>query len=691
MKRFSPSYFTLLLLVSFLLPISTMAQEGSDSNGSSKLFVDNADNFVVEKAGETFVRYMNGNVRILHDSTFFYCDTAIINDNTLQALGNVVILQADSTTVFSDSLFYNADSARAVLNGRVLLLHQGKQLRTSVMEYQVDKKIAYYENSAQVFQDSTILRSKRGIYKLKDDIIYFKEHVTIVDSSFQMKADSVQYDTRRKRALFTGPTAILQDSASIYCEDGYYDVDENNASFQQKAVYLENDVTAKANAIEYTSKDELITLAGNAYYKDDDQTATADTIFYYRNEDRSVLKGKVKVLSDENQLGGDYIEYNNKTGDFLTRGRSVVRDESTELRADYIDFSDEEGSGFAYGDVFLKDTSNNMEILCDLLYTFDNNERFKAYNDSLSRPLMRNIMDGDTLFLSADTLYSYDKIVDSDTFRILNAYFQVRIFHKDFQAISDSMSYDSRDSVFHLYHDPLMWSDTTQFKGDTISIHMNDDKIDHLHLRPNAMIINYEAGNLYNQIAGKNIFAYFREDSLDNLFVSGNAESLYYLKDEKDRYVGAIKTICSRMIFHFSKNDLQDIKYYKDPVSEMTSIKKEISNPQRLKGFIWDIDLKPRDKYVDKRIAQPRRAMVETSAVNTSLEESGDAKKKGEKQKENTELQNGELLEGEKNKDLQEMKTDPQTSPEDPDQENKDSKIINDTQIKDSEHERDNR
>lgn len=601
MSRHKKIFFYLLAIIAILLPGNVIGQEQTDTTKSATIYVDNADKVVGEIINEKLIRHLKGNVQVIQDSTFFYCDSAsIYGDSELFAFGNVVILQSDSTTIFSDSLYFNSDSSKAILSNRVLLMHQGKQLRTSLLEYQVDKKLAYYENTAQIFQDSTVLKSKKGLYDLKKDMIYFREHVSVVDSSFQLRADSLRYDTRFKRAIFTGPTVIIQDTAKIFCENGYYDIDKNNAAFYKNPVYIEPDKTAKAFKMQYLSEEELILLAGNARYNDQEQDVKADTIKYYRKKDKSILIGNVIVLTDDgSMITGEYVEYDNETGDFNSKGRTSLNDDATRLTADLIDISDENGYGMAYGNVVLEDTSAQMEILCDLLYTFDDNSRFKAYNDSLSRPLLKKVMDNDTLFLAADTLYSYEIIEGSDTFQMINAYYDVRIFQTDFQAVSDSLSYNSKDSTFILYRDPVMWSDTTQFSGDTISIFLSNDKIEQLFIRPNAMIVNAEAGELFNQIGGKRIRAYFRNDSLYQMHAIGNAESLYYLKDEQERFMGAIKTLCSSMIFEFQDNDLKEVKYYEDPVSNTSPMKKELINPQRLKGFKWSMDRKPADKYVN--------------------------------------------------------------------------------------------
>ena len=124
------------------------------------------------------------------------------------------------------------------MSGNVVLQHQGKELFTDELDYDVGRKLAYFENGGIVKQDSTQLRSLRGKYDINNDMLFFKDYVSIVDSSFLLKADSLKYNTLIKKAYFTGPTLINQDSSRIYCEGGFYDIENRNAEFLKKVKYM---------------------------------------------------------------------------------------------------------------------------------------------------------------------------------------------------------------------------------------------------------------------------------------------------------------------------------------------------------------------------------------------------------------------------------------------------------------------
>jgi lipopolysaccharide export system protein LptA len=216
----------------------------------------------------------------------------------------------------------------------------------------------------------------------------------------------------------------------------------------------------------------------------------------------------------------------------------------------------------------------------------------------MGRPELISIFeDGDSLFLASDTLISRQlDAAGLDTSRILSAYHNVRFFKSDFQGLSDSMVYNTRDSLFRLFGNPLLWSDSTQFKADSISIHLANDEIDRVVLVNDAIIINQVDGIFYNQIKGKVITAYFKEGAVDRLKVEGNAETIYYAKDDSGAYLGVDQSVCSKMMVYFKENEVQQIKFYKEPTSSLIPMTEADHDNLRLKGFEWLIHRKPQNR-----------------------------------------------------------------------------------------------
>jgi hypothetical protein len=57
-----------------------------------------------------------------------------------------------------------------------------------------------------------------------------------------------------------------------------------------------------------------------------------------------------------------------------------------------------------------------------------------------------------------DSLYRKDKV--------LKAYYGVRIYRSDFQAVCDSLQFNTKDSTLYLYKNPIMWNTGYQITGE---------------------------------------------------------------------------------------------------------------------------------------------------------------------------------------------------------------------------------
>ncbi len=574
--------------------------EASDTIKADQVDIDHSDEAVWQKIDGEEITNLLGNVSLHQKDIFMYCDSAVLRDNNVDATGNVVIQQADSIAIFSDSLSYQGDIKLAHLFDDVSLLKDSQKLFTDYLIYDLNIKRATYYSWAILTNDTTQLRSKRGYYYTEENLAYFKDSVTIVDPNFELKTDTLKYNTKTGVATFLAPTLIIQEDGKIYCEGGFYDTQKKQAHFVGNAQYVKDGQEAEADHIHYDGETDRVTLLGNAEFREEDKTATADTIIYDEKMKLTYLLGNAHV-DGEQVIDSDRIIYNEKTEKFETEGRSRIVDGPQILDADRI--ISEANTAVAYGNVVWVDTVEQVTIASEYL---DYNKDTEDVIASGGRPLLISLIDGDSVFMSSDTLVSFHKerLVATDTLtgvqtfekdstRTMIAYPDVRILKSDLQAIADSVSYSSVDSLFEFYKNPIIWSDTTQFLADTMYMQLADGKIDRIFLRQDALIINSPDEVYFNQIKGKNITAYFLENELRRMLVIGNAESIYYALDEEKAYVGLNKTVSSKMLMYFSNNSVDDIRFYTQPKANTYPMGQVNHTAERLEGFRWEIDKRP--------------------------------------------------------------------------------------------------
>lgn len=576
-------------------------EQDTTEQGDSSMKISNSDFYEFRGDLDPPEEHYKGNVRMTQDSVFMFSDTAILSQNYLTATGDVIIIQEDTIRLFSDSLYYDTNEGRAQLFYNVVLENGKQQLFTEKLDYYTDTKIAVYPDTALLVNERTKLSSLRGKYDVNAALATFVGEVIVIDEEFNLTADSLLYNTDIDKAIFVGPTNIMQDERKIYCESGYYDIQNGQALFEQNANFVEEDQEASANQIRYNESTGEITLTGNAKYKDSEKNASADKMIYDEQTKDIHLIGNAVFFDGESTATGAEIKYNEDTEEVSIVGNAILDSEDTSINAATFDFDDKTGKAIIKEDVVFVSKKDSVSVFSDLLEVDNEDKSYVASGES--RPYMLRFIDGDSLFLSGDTLHvqeRIDSILDTanvfltlDTINVFKAYYDVRILSEEFQAVSDSMYYDSKDSLFTLYDNPIMWSDSMQFTADTIKIRLAEEGIETVFLNGDGMIIELIDGDYFNQLKAKFIEASIDSGAISFMEMKQNAESNYYIMDDEDAFIGLNHTLCNRMTFFFDDGEMSDIKFYQQPTSVLTPVQKLSQDQLFLQNFNWNLSLKP--------------------------------------------------------------------------------------------------
>lgn len=582
------------------------------AQGEQRVNVDHARLLRFQQKDNKTIQQLTGEVELSQDSVFMYCDSAIIENGTqVFAIGRVIIQQGDSISAFADSLFYDGTLKVADLIGHVILVNSTQRLYTDRLHYDLNTKLATYTSGATLVNDSTQLTSKRGFYFADTETAFFKDSVVVIDPRFQLRADTLQFNARENKVNFLGPTIMRSDSSQVYCEAGFYDVANNEAEFRQRAQYQKGEQRATAAVIRFDGDNAIYTLEGDARFEDGSKRlATADVLRYNQNLDKTELRGNARVVDGSRTIQATDIDYDGQKETYATRGRSVISDPPQLLEADSVNYDEASGLGIASGEVIWQDTSQKLTILCATAGYKQESGFLKASGGQRGRPLLMIDIEGDTLFMTADTLLSMQadtSVSASDSSRLLLAYHDVRILKSDLQALADSVAFSQVDDLFRFYRAPVIWSDTSQFSADTIHLKMTDDRLDRIFLYHNSFIINSPDEIFFNQIKGKQIEARFDSNELRRMNVSGNAESIYYAQDEKKAYVGVNKTVCSEMVLNFGNNQVTDILFFTKPSGRLDPMSAVDHKTFRLDGFNWQQVIRPR--VFEDLFGPPRRVL----------------------------------------------------------------------------------
>ena len=217
---------------------------------------------------------------------------------------------------------------------------------------------------------------------------------------------------------------------------------------------------------------------------------------------------------------------------------------------------------------------------------------------------MLEILDGDTLFMHADTLKA---LPDSLGSQVVYAYHGVRIFKSDLQGVCDSVVYMQSDSLLWMYSAPIVWSAQNQVTGDTLKLELSNQALSKALVLGNAFIVSDAEANdsisgpelRFNQIKGKNATATFTDSELESVWVDGNGELVYYPTDDKDgrpQPMGTNQGECSSIFIRFSDGELSSLRMDGQPKSVFKSNRFAGNEPLILRDFKWLRDRRPRSR-----------------------------------------------------------------------------------------------
>jgi hypothetical protein len=159
---------------------------------------------------------------------------------------------------------------------------------------------------------------------------------------------------------------------------------------------------------------------------------------------------------------------------------------------------------------------------------------------------------------------------------------------RNLQGSADSLEYNRKDSILYLYYNPVLWSDNNQMSGDTIVLTLKNETADSLHLYPKGFLISKEDTIGFNQVKGKQVFGKFESGALNRMRISGNAESIYFTRnEEKNTYEGMNQSLSNEIFILFDENKPSRISFLGKPEGTFYPIYEVLEQSNRLEDFNW--------------------------------------------------------------------------------------------------------
>jgi len=509
-----------------------------------------ADRFGYQKIDSaTELQTLVGNVQLEQEGTYFSGDSVVIkNGKIVEAFGNVHINDNDSIHTRSQYLLYYVDTKKATLRNQVQLTDGKTTLTSEDLQYDVNMRIGEYHTGGKLVNEKSVLTSREGRYyaDLKD--AYFYGNVKLKDPQYDLESDSLLYNTETELTTFIAPTKIVDSAGrTIRTSEGYYDLKNSRGYFGKRPRIQDGPVFITAETIDTNEGNGISILTGNAVYRD-----TAEGV--------SVLANRIETWRDK--------------GSFRATQQPLM---------------------------IIKQENDSIFIAADTLFSGRLTDLLAASDTTAQKDSLQAATDSAAQNDSLQAAVKTDSVQTTNGNDSTNRYFQafhhVRIFSDSMQAVSDSLFYSAKDSVFKLFTEPVLWTGNTQVTGDTIYLHTKNRKPELLQVFENGMTIEKSGPEMYNQVRGNRLFGYFVDGNMDRMQAKGNAESIYYVTDEDSAVVGINKVVGDIIEFRFLNKELNRVVVIGDPTGTMVPVLQATEQDKILRDFKWLESRRPKSRF----------------------------------------------------------------------------------------------
>lgn len=476
----------------------------------------------------------------------------------------------------SEKLGY--DEAKGVhrLVGTVNFLYQGNTMYCDSAHYS-DKtsevwaygNVHIIKNDINLFCDSLYYNGKQRNAKLWG-------HVRARDLEYKLTTDTLEYDAKKTQAIYRngGRIESIMSNELLTSKIGYFHPNTKDFFVRDKVCFRNHELTM------YT-----------------------DTIRFNYHSQTTYFFGPTRIIRKNTHMYCERGWYQLETEEGSLQKNASILSNRKYIRADTLFYQPKQGLSTAKGNVICRDSTENIEFSGGYAVNSETNH----YTLLTKNPLAKKIQEKDTVYIFADTLFSQQDANNKHLFS--KGFHHVKVFNTSMQALCDSISFNG--DALELLKNPIVWSYNAELKGDTVHLLMNDAVLEKIHISNNATVITeVDSGKYYNQIGGKEIDAYFKDNKLVRSDVNGNAKTIFYpLSEEKTdstfvkKRLGMNRLVAGTIRVEIDNGEITRITYFEKPDGifyPMNQLKKE---EQYLSNFEWNPTLRP--KSWQELIPQP--------------------------------------------------------------------------------------
>lgn len=456
-------------------------------------------------------------------------------------------------------------------------------LNSDYMEYdrEIGKGVVKYVGNVAFRQEDILLYCDSAWFFSKENKVeaYHSIHI-IQGDTLHLYGDLLTYYGNRKMAEVRNHVTLVDKETTLTTDHLDFDLKSNIGYYEHSGHMVNGDNTLDSRRGYYYSRKKMFHFMDSVVITNPDYTIYADTLQYQTVTEVAYFLGPTRIVSPENFIYCENGWYDTRHNRSQFNENAYLESSGQYLRGDSLYYERDAGMGRAFDHVELYDSANELILRGNYALYYEDPE-YAMLTDSA---LLLQISDGDSLFVHADTLTSSTDT--SGLYKILRAYYRVKIFSLDVQGKCDSLSYLERDSVFRMTGAPVIWSKRYQLTATEIDLYMANKEPDHIEMTNSAFIISRNDSIRFTQIKGRDMTGYFREGELSRIDVNGNGQTIYFAVDE-DQLIGVNKAESSNLRIYFEDGELDRINMISQPTAVLHPPGELPKEELYLSGFVW--------------------------------------------------------------------------------------------------------
>lgn len=443
-------------------------------------------------------------------------------------------------------------------------------------------------------QDDTYMYCDSALFFEAGNSIDAFGSVRIEGPKAKLSGDVLHYLGNQRIANMTGKSVTLSDGKMTLTTTKLdYDLERDIGEYHVGGKVVDKDNVLTSRKGYYYASERMVYFRDSVKLNNTKFRLYSDTLQYNTVSEVSYFLGATHIYSTGSDSGTIYCEYgwyDTRTGKAWFSRNASIQSRSNIMRGDSLLYDRNRQTGRAWNNVSVSDTAQGVIISGDYAWM----DELKGYSFVTGKSMLTKVFETDSLFLHADTLYAeQDTAAKQKTYY---AYRHVRIYKPDLQGQCDSLVYTTSDSSVNFYGRPVLWSQKNQLTAKHIRLQIANKKPDRIFMTAESFMISMEDSVRYNQIKGKDMTGIFRDNSLYRLDVSGNGQSVYYIRNAKKQITGVNQADCSDMSIFVKENSITRISLLQNPDATLYPVKSVSPAEMLLKDFAWHTKLQPQSK-----------------------------------------------------------------------------------------------